>query len=318
MEGWSNLGGTFVTQPCALTVDPRRLVVFGVGVDHTMQMRWRESGEWGEWESIGGMLIAAPVALSRRDGSLDLLCVTHDQSICHRSWEGRWGQWHALHGVVGGVGFTARPTVTVMDQTSLIVFTLSTDMRAYSKVYNNQYWGEWERLDRTMVLSPCAVRTDTGLHAIAVGPDLRLHNAIWQQGTWSSWEPLGDEIVASAPCVLKNNDGSVDVYYLRDDRALYRRVWNGSWNEPLGLEGTITETPTVIAAQDGRIDIFVVGEDRAVWQRNMVGGRWTWWRSLGGQAFSGISAVPQGSTRVELFILGRDSSFWHRTFIRHA
>jgi hypothetical protein len=317
MERWSNLGGSFINQPCALSVDSRRLAIFGVGTDHGMYVRWRDSGEWGDWESLGGALIAAPMAVRRRSGCIDLFCVSHDQSICHRHWEGRWGPWRTLHGVVGGIGATATPTVAIMNHEDFIVFRLATDLRGYGKIHSSQRWGEWEDLDAAMMFPPSAAQTPGGLQALAVRTDGRLLHAIRNQSEWQAWQAIGNDLVASAPRVAHNGAGRLDVYYLHADRQLFRRSWDGSWGDLECLEGTITEVPAVVASPGDRADIFVVGEDRAVWYRSLTADRRTWWRSLGGQAFAPISAMQQGSGRVELFTLGRDCAIWHRTFAAH-
>jgi hypothetical protein len=315
MERWVNLGGSFIAGPCALTVDQRRLAVFGVGTEHSMQVRWRNSGEWGDWQSLGGALIAEPTAISRSSGSIDAFCVSHDQSVCHRRWDGVWEPWHALHGVVGGLGSARTPTVTA-DDSGLSIFRLAPDMSVVRKVYHSEERSDWETLGEDLLFPPSAVTADTGLHLMSVGFDSHLRHAIVARGAEHHWEVLSDGRVASAPSLIRGSNGSVEVYYVGSDRSMYRRIWRGSWGDPQSLEGTILERPTVVTGSGGRIDVFIVGEDRALWQRCRTADGWTWWQSLGGQAYSAISAVQQ-SDRVELFVRGRDSAVWHRIISRH-
>jgi hypothetical protein len=315
MEAWVSLGGSFVTGSAAINIVHHRLAVFAVGADRQMHVRWRDAGEWHPWQALGGAFLLRPVLVTRDTRSIDLFCVSHDQSVCYRSWHGDWGTWRPLYGHVGGGEALALPSVVTRPPEQLDVFRVGVDFKLYQKGYRDQQWNEWTELDKAEAVGVCAVASDPGLHLFSIGCDRRLRHALQKNAASESWTMLGDGTVVSCTTVVAHGATGVEVYYLLPDRSLRYQTWYDSWDSPHSLEGTIVEPPTVVVSSPKRTDLFVVGEDRAVWQRCRIGDSWTGWRSLGGQAFAPISAVRQGDSRIELFTLGRDSAVWHRTFI---
>jgi hypothetical protein len=312
---WRNLGGTFITSPRAANVGGNRIALFGIGLDHQIYVKWRESGEWGHWQPLGGSLLTRPAVVSRDSRSLEVFCVSHDQSVCYRSWQGEWGAWRPLYGRVGGGEYLSPPTALVINADDLVVFKIGQDFIPAYKGYHNGEWEDWGLVGDTKACSCTAVASGACLHLFCIGSDRILRHALRKNGEWPPWTMIGGQQAISSATAVMLNEQLVEVFYVLTDRSLSSQSWNGAWCETTSLEGTILEPPTVIASEDARIDIFVVGEDRAIWHRCRVGDSSTWWRSLGGQAFGPVDAIRQGSNRIELFILGRDSAMWHRTFV---
>jgi hypothetical protein len=316
MDVWNNLGGTFISAPRGINIMANHLAVFAVGADHQVYVRWRNVGEWGPWQAIGGAIMAPPIVVTRDGRSIDMFCISHDQSMCYRSWQGEWGPWRPLYGHVGGDAALITPCVIAGPSQQLDVLRIGADFQLYYKRYRSEIWDDWTVVHSIGANTISAIRSQLGLHLFSVGSYRRLRHTLQRNDEWEPSTVLNDQNGVSRALAAPHNSDAIAVYYLVTDRSLRYQLWDGSWTEPTSLEGTIVELPTVVVSPNERTDIFVVGEDRAVWQRSRMGDSWTWWRSLGGQAFAPISAVPQGSTRVELFTLARDSTVWHRTFIR--
>jgi hypothetical protein len=314
VETWESRGGTWIAGPCAVSVGARRLALFCVGTDHAVYVRWRTDGRWDDWESLGGMMVAAPYAVSGT--GLDLFCVSQDHSVCYRSWhDGAWRPWQPLRAEAGGAALT--PPEAVWSGTGrLDAVMLAADLQVRHRQRADDRWTDWGRLPGRMIGPPRAVsRTDGTVDVIGPGVDGRLYHAAQKGGAWTGWAPIDDRTATSSPTVVASGPDRLDVYFLGVDRMLYHCRWEGGWSTGPCLEGTITEPPRAAFWPEVGTDIFAVGEDRAIWYRPLRHARRTWWRSLGGQAYSGISLVPQDPGHAEIFVLGRDSAVWHRTFV---
>jgi len=315
MSAWTSLSGSFITGPAAINVVHNRIALFAVSSDRQMNVRWRDVGEWHPWQHLGGTFLLPPVAVTSDTRSIDVFCVSLDQSVCYRSWHGDWSTWHPLYGHVGGGKALVPPSVVTGPSKQLDIFLVGADFKVYQKSRSDHQWGNWIELSAAEAADLFAVTSETGPHLFSIGADRRLRHTRQRSAAWDSWTVLSDNSVVSCATAVASSEIGVEAYYVLADRSLSYQSWDGSWHTPQSLEGTVVESPTVVVSPPDRTDLFVVGEDRAVWHRCRTGESWTWWRSLGGQAFAPISAVSQGGSRIELFTLGRDSAIWHRTFI---
>ncbi|WP_406460070.1 hypothetical protein OH768_35700 [Streptomyces sp. NBC_01622] len=124
------------------------------------------------------------------------------------------------------------------------------------------------------------------------------------------WESLSG-VLAHPPAVLAMGSGTIQVFAVGPDSALYRNVWNSRWLGWEPLHGALVGSPTVLSRAPGLIDVFGVGLDSAVWQLSWDGTQWGQWTSLGGPAFSDVAAVSLGADRLDLLMVGQDSALLH-------
>ncbi len=314
METWENLGGTWIGGPAVVAGPAGTSYVFVVGADHRLYAGRTSPAHSIEWENLGGLMSTAPNVVAG-GGRMDVFAVSPDASVCHRAhFHGKWSPWRPLGCIVGGAPLTvphgARP-----DQDRLDLVVLNSALSVQHRRLENESWSAWTTVAEESFGEPAILyRGPQNLDLVARGADGRLHHAAQVRGEWSSPRPAGPDRTVVGPALIGSPDG-VDLYYVGLDRMLYLRQWDGKWGESVCLEGTITERPTVVGRPDGGVDIFVVGEDRAIWHRSSTAAVTTWWRSLGGQAYSGIG-VTGSSDRLDLFVLGRDSAVWRRSFLR--
>jgi hypothetical protein len=62
---WASLGGTFTSQPFAIST-PEHVHVFAVGTHSDLQHRRWNGNDWDNWESLGGILESPPTAVDMR------------------------------------------------------------------------------------------------------------------------------------------------------------------------------------------------------------------------------------------------------------
>ena len=71
----------------------------------------------------------------------------------------------------------------------------------------------------------------------------------------------------------------------------------------------MTSAPTAISRSSGHV--FAIGIDRAVWYRQVSGGQWGGWTTLGGIATSEV-ALAQSRDGMLAFVVGVDGAVHHR------
>ena len=71
----------------------------------------------------------------------------------------------------------------------------------------------------------------------------------------------------------------------------------------------MTSAPTAISRPSGHV--FAIGVDRAVWYRQVSGGQWGGWTTLGGTSTSEV-ALAQSRGGMLASVVGVDGAVYHR------
>jgi hypothetical protein len=262
-------------------------------------------------------MVTVPFAISREPKRLDVFCVNPAHTICHRRWDGvKWTGWTELHGEAGGPHITP-PHAVAWGPERLDLFVYGTDLRIYHNSLSAETWSGWDCIGQEMSSPPFAVARRPGeLEVFAIGGEDRFpKKKSWHDGQWEQqWDSLCENTAISRPYAVLRPSGEVDVFFCGEERAIYHIDSDWRAADPEFLGGVTTLDPCVISWPDDRLDLFVVGEDRAVWNRSKAGDQWSPWTSLGGQAFSVVSAIFLSEGELELFVQGHDSHIWSRVF----
>ncbi|KAL8714960.1 MAG: hypothetical protein Q9225_006476 [Loekoesia sp. 1 TL-2023] len=137
---FTNLGGTMLEPPVAVSWDEGRVDLFGRGTDAQLWHRWFDGKAWHpakDWERLrDGYLIAQPKAVSWRKNRLDVFGVFSDRSLVHCYYDGKsWNGWTKLGGVCLQIDAVVSRTVNRID-----VFYRGVDNVSYHKWYDGQKW----------------------------------------------------------------------------------------------------------------------------------------------------------------------------------
>src|SRR5664279_6602301 len=127
--------------------------------------------------------------------------------------------------------------------------------------------------------APPPIPLDQRLDVVVVGRDYAMYQkTLWNDfaDDYGPWASLGGHF-ASAPAVISTGDGRIHLFGIGAvDRALYRKVWNGtSWTadwERLG--GTFSSEPVLLSTLPGQLDVFVRGVDFTLRHRPLIGNQW--------------------------------------------
>jgi hypothetical protein len=91
-----------------------------------------DAASWGGWESLGGLLISPPEAVSWGPNRLDVFAVGTDHALWHRWWDGSsWGGWESLGGIL-----ESPPEAVSWSANRLDIFAMGTDSAMW-----HRWWG---------------------------------------------------------------------------------------------------------------------------------------------------------------------------------
>jgi hypothetical protein len=130
---------------------PNRLDIFGVGTNGAMFHKALDAGAWQpsgtDWQSLGGVFVSAPVAVSMGSGWLDVFGLGSDNSLFRKGWapDSGWTSWERLGGV-----FTSLPAVVSREPNRLDILGVGRDAASYQKTWDGGAWRpsptDWTRL----------------------------------------------------------------------------------------------------------------------------------------------------------------------------
>jgi hypothetical protein len=88
---------------------PGRIDIFVKGSDNALwHMNTINNGNtWSSWESLGGVIVSQPTAVSSAYDRIDVFARGIDDALWHISYEDKWNNWENLGGKL-----TAAPAVT--------------------------------------------------------------------------------------------------------------------------------------------------------------------------------------------------------------
>jgi hypothetical protein len=236
------------------------------------------SGQWSEWESLGGALPSTATVTASAADRLDVFVRGTDNALWRLQYTGQWSNWQPQGGVLAYDPVAAASAAQRVD-----IFVRGTDNALWHNANDGQ-WHSWESLGGGLTSDPAAVGWPQGrLDVFARGTDNALWH-IWHDGQqWFEWERLGG-VLMSSPAAVGWGQGRLDVFARGTDRALWHTWYDGQWNQWESLGGILTADPAV-AASGSRMDVFVRGTDSALWHASYEG-HWNPWESLGGGAES--------------------------------
>jgi hypothetical protein len=186
------------------------------------------------------------------------------------------------------------------------VFVRGTDDGIYHNFFNGSAWSGYIRF-------PAPWATNEEPAAVSWGPEridvaLRGTNGLvyhlWCQGR-ATCESTGYGIdehgtppgvsVASAPAIVSQELGKLDIFVLGSDGRFWQKSWTGSaWTGWTVIpDGTLTSRPAAASLRLGRIDLFGRGVDMALYHNVFDGGVWSGWTSLGGDLVDGPAASTE-------------------------
>lgn len=255
---------------------------------------WDDAAGRGGWDNLGGALHAAPKALSRAPGRLDVVGIGTNRSLFYKSFDGSAWQpsvagWTDLGGVVIGA-----PALCSWGPDRLDVFVVGTDGALWHRWLDGAGWHGYERLGGELwgtptAVSPGADRIDVlcVLHGGALG---RLR---WDGNAWSAWETVTPGHFFH-PTLVKTGANTYEVYGTGERGNAVRKRWDGAaWAPAIGYDdlGGVLRGE-LSAVTDGAAGIVVAGRgtNDQVYLNAWNGSAWSGWQGKGGDA---LGAAPR-------------------------
>ncbi|KAK0619536.1 hypothetical protein B0T14DRAFT_566375 [Immersiella caudata] len=286
-DEWKSLGGTFTSQPSAISIQLRRVDVFAVSSGGVM-FKTFQNDVWDEaWTSLGGGFAGPPAVCSLFGGNMNIIGVDGSRNVLRKNtadgrvWEPTGDRWDSLGGPVGGnVDIACTNPLSGVLRIDVVALGTGSTSAMVSKRYN---------------------------------------------GTSKSWERdwgHGWGVLKGAPTVVSYND-RVDYLGVGVDGKLWWRGWTlaNGYADAQDLGGTVAVTLqsaiTAFATGEARLDVLAVGTDGKLKHLTRLSGIWgTAWEDLGGNFQSApkavVTDVAKGS--VSVFGVGPGGKIIHANF----
>jgi hypothetical protein len=251
--------------------------------DGAAQLRTRTGGTWGDWRSLGGVLVDSPGVVAADASSL----LVFGQGANHHLYvrtvadSGAVSGWSDLGGLL-----TSHPAATVSTTGVVRVVARGGDNAAWMRERIGGRWNDWLSLGGELDSGPAATAT-TAREAIvgAIGGD----GALWlrdRAAAWSPWATAGGNLTAD-PALSATADGTGTVAVVRGgDQGCWIRVGDAEatgWGAWTNLGGSLVSGPAV-AVEGTALDVFAFGRDGRLWQNVAADGAgatgWSGWQPL--------------------------------------
>ena len=276
-DDWTSLGGTFLSQPAAVTFTGTQTNVFAVDTNQAMQTKALKNGVWDQtWLNLAGGITAPPSVCSSATGSLDAWVRGTDGSLFHMNFNqssGVYTPWLSEQGFLSSAPVASCAGNNRIDVVlyggygpPFDLFVKRWDGAAFSA---STYFEE----GGSFVGDPTAVslgsdRTDY----FGVGADKAMYHKSWTAASgFGPLENIGGAF-QSAPYAVAVGADRVDVLAVgTDDRlkhnALVGSAWGASWDD---LGGSFNSAPAAFATSAGKVTVYGLANNGSLFH-----GSWT-------------------------------------------
>ena len=135
------------------------LVVGARGTDGALWLNINSNGTWGGWQSVGGVLSAAPAVVGGADGRIDVFVRGTDDSLWTRALPpgGSWSPWTSLGGWL-----TTGPAGVYVDAVRLDVYAIGGDHAVWRRTWTGSMWSGWQSVGGQTYVAPTVAPSPQG------------------------------------------------------------------------------------------------------------------------------------------------------------
>ncbi len=254
---FSTLGGRTAPDELSIAAVARSttdVAIYVAGTDLSLYSQWHNAsmvfspGDGG-WQSLGGVIISPPTAVSWAPDRVDVFAIGTDYGLWQLWWTADVG-WHYWYGFQSQFSFTTyAPTVVSWAENRYDIFEVgSEDQALYHRYFDGASWepsADFEKLGGFCTSRPVAVTRSEGYIDVFVrGGDAGLWHISFTQGRptpeqWSSWTQIsGDNTVQAEPEAVIWDANNIHIYAWGSDNTLLHRAYNSlndSWTPQKGF-----------------------------------------------------------------------------------
>ena len=263
-------------------------------------------------------------AVSWGDNRIDLFTLSDDNSVYHKSWDGK--SWQPAQGWENLGGPAINFSAVTWGKDHLEVFIRANDNAIYRKTWDVNSWRpsrlRWENLNAYSISEPRAVswgpnRTDVFI----IDTYGQVLHRTWDGKTWiptDSWENLGGKNFSGNIVPISLSPNFINLFICSRygaDNIVFHKEWiESAWRDWGNFGGPSMIDVSVVVGNGGTMDLFAYDAEHWLYHREFAN-FWpsTIWDRLFVNFFWGKpSAASQGGDRIHLFT--RD--YWNRGFHR--
>ncbi|KAK5996322.1 hypothetical protein PT974_03077 [Cladobotryum mycophilum] len=280
LSGWTTLGGSFKSQPAAISSKAGRVDVFSTWSDGSIRAKTYQGNTWaGDWLNLGGESGSAPAVASPGDGTMTVLGLNSGQEMVLKSYNGTsWQPSPSAAWTVPKSGYLSASPVGAASPNGRI------DIVSYGSFDPNPHDLGWIHITEGVVKG-------------------------WE-GNALAAPNLG---YAGDPTIISTNNAS-DAFGIGTNNQVYQTTWTNAtgYGKPQTLGGAVKSTPFVLATDTDRLDALAISTSGNLIHKARINGAWApSWEDLGGFFNSAPLAVQPGKDWVAVWGLGPTGTVIH-------
>ena len=179
----------------------------------------------------------------------------------------------------------------------------------YKDPANDTNWAGWHQSGGNWIYEPVTIsRVTNHITIFMVAQDQSLQQSHFDLVEWGDMGPfsnIGGKLIA--PPAVTNRKGTLHIFYIGVDRALYHKSWDGQTYKPPGKEyerlgGTYTRTPTAVTTGPSEVSVFATGhQDNALYHYHWkAGSHWSGPEKLPGHWAESPKAVSDQPGHIDV------------------
>ncbi|KFY66179.1 hypothetical protein V496_02145 [Pseudogymnoascus sp. VKM F-4515 (FW-2607)] len=223
--------------------------------------RWLSSSGWTDFESLGGVFIYTPAAVSFPEEKLHLYGVGSDSALWHKycntagGWDPPGISWKNLGGIC------ASPPIAVhFGADSVAAFIIGTDRACWVNTLEGNGEGTWESLGETFIGDSLTVASLGKGRMDVIGTRGQLLHTSYSNNKWDpSWMNLGGVWIGK-PKAIAPREGRVDIFVKGGYSNMFHiPITLGTRpQQPNPLGEVHLYEPDAVSWDTNRIDVFSV------------------------------------------------------------
>ena len=245
-----------------------------------------------------------------------VFAVGEDKALRYATWQGSWGGWASLVGVVNG-----SPDACSPNPGEVIVFLRASDNTLEALGFDLTHGASpYVSYGSKIGSDPSVVcRAGRKIDVFVRGHNNKaLYHTYAEDGRWAFYYNVApgyaiEDVIAAAG----NPPPAKGASFWENLFGGAKLTWPAaSWSlggAPLGAE--IKGSPDACAFGGEKRAVFARGKDDYIWWRYWNGATWVAWESLGGLRMSSDpAAISRGDGKIDLFARGENNQLYVRSF----
>jgi hypothetical protein len=274
LSDWKSLGGSFMSQPAAVTSMGGRTDILTVETNMYIRSKTLRNGVWDpKWLDLRiGLATAPPTVCSHKSGVFNIWVRGSDANLWQMNWADTTREYSEWMGYAGALSSAPVSSCYPGGEPSVVAYG------AADTAFNIKV-SQWNSTGKYM----------------------------------SGWY-ISSGNFSGDPASVSSSPNRIDYFGVGTDRTMYHVSWNSTsgFSTITDLGGEFQSSPGVISVRSGRVDVLGIGLNDQLLHKALVGSSWSLdWEDLGGSFHSAPVAISLSAGKVIVYGLANNGTVFH-------